>query len=163
MSDLAVVLHDMVAIFGRLDLPYAAMGGIAVRIHGIPRATYDIDVTLAIDRGRLPDLYRELQDLGLTVPEVYLAGWVDRVADMSLIGSTSATCVGGPGSLGSRTGWSSCWRKRKECLTERCCPHSLLVSRLRERGVASGIVRTCFLLQANGWRRDCLLRARKSV
>ncbi len=85
MTDLSRALRDVVALFERLAIPYAVMGGIAVRIYGIPRPTHDIDFTLAIDRGRLPDLYESLRGLGYTVPEEYAGGWVDRVAGMPVV------------------------------------------------------------------------------
>ena len=48
MTDLTTVIHDLVRIFDSLGLQYAIMGGIAVRAHGIPRPTYDVDFTLAV-------------------------------------------------------------------------------------------------------------------
>jgi hypothetical protein len=68
-----------------MGIPYAVMGGIAVRIYGIPRPTHDIDFTLALDRNRLPDLYEAVRALGYTVPEQYASGWVDNVAGMPLV------------------------------------------------------------------------------
>jgi hypothetical protein len=47
MTDLTAVIHDLIDVFEELRLPYAIMGGIAVRAHGIPRPTYDVDFTLA--------------------------------------------------------------------------------------------------------------------
>ncbi len=85
MTDLTRALRDIVLLFERLRLPYAVMGGIAVRVYGIPRPTHDIDFTVAIDRQRLPDLYQSVRDLGYTVPEQYAAGWVDHVAGMPLV------------------------------------------------------------------------------
>src|SRR5437868_14479326 len=85
MRDLAEALRDFVLLFERLGTPYAVMGGIAVRIYGIPRPTHDIDFTLALDRNRLPDLYDAVRALGYTVPEEYAAGWVDNVAGMPLV------------------------------------------------------------------------------
>jgi hypothetical protein len=40
MTDLTAVIHDLIDVFEGLRLPYAIMGGIAVRAHGIPRPTY---------------------------------------------------------------------------------------------------------------------------
>jgi hypothetical protein len=57
MSDLTTVIHDLVAVFEQLRLPYAIMGGIAVRAHGIPRPTYDVDFTVAVSRERLDELF----------------------------------------------------------------------------------------------------------
>ncbi|HUG94350.1 MAG TPA: hypothetical protein VML55_26200 [Planctomycetaceae bacterium] len=71
--------------FARMQVPYAVMGGLAVRIYAIPRPTYDLDFTLAIDRYRLPELYRALDSEGYTVLDPYLRGWIDEVAGMPLV------------------------------------------------------------------------------
>lgn len=42
------VLFEIVDLCGRLQLEYAIMGGIAVRVHGIPRPTFDVDFELTI-------------------------------------------------------------------------------------------------------------------
>ena len=55
MKDIASSLHDLVGLFERLGIPYAVMGGLAVRIYGIPRPTFDVDFTVALERDRLPD------------------------------------------------------------------------------------------------------------
>lgn len=49
MTDPTTVIHDLVEIFDQLRLPYAIMGGIAGRAHGIPRPTYDLDFTLGVE------------------------------------------------------------------------------------------------------------------
>jgi predicted nucleotidyltransferase len=85
MTDLSRALTELVELFDRLQLRYAVMGGIAVRVYGIPRPTHDVDFTVAIDRGRLPELYREVMRLGYTVPEEFTTGWVDQVAGLPLI------------------------------------------------------------------------------
>jgi hypothetical protein len=83
--DLERALIDFTQIFDRLHIPYAVMGGIAVRVYGIPRATYDVDLTIAIDRDRLPDLYKAIQDIGYTIPEAFEKGWIDQVGGMALV------------------------------------------------------------------------------
>jgi hypothetical protein len=85
MRDLEQALRDFVLLFDGMAIPYVVMGGIAVRIYGIPRPTQDIDITLALDRNRLSDLYEALRALGYTVPEAYASGWVDTVAGMPLV------------------------------------------------------------------------------
>jgi hypothetical protein len=85
MIEIARALRDFVAVFDDLETPYVVMGGMAVRFYGIPRATYDVDFTVAIERGRLPELYRRIRELGYSVPEPYDAGWVDSVAGMPLV------------------------------------------------------------------------------
>ena len=85
MSDLAQAVRDFTRLFEHRGLPYALMGGLAVRVYGISRATYDIDFTLAIPRERLTELYEAVRGLGYTVPEAYESGWVDQVAGMPLV------------------------------------------------------------------------------
>jgi predicted nucleotidyltransferase len=85
MKDLAEVLRDFAALFERMGTQYAVMGGMAVRVYGIPRPTQDIDFTLAIKRTSLPAFFQAVQDLGYTVAEEYARGWVDSVAGMPLV------------------------------------------------------------------------------
>ena len=65
MKDLTDVIHELVALFGRLSLPYAIMGGIAVRAYGLPRPTYNVDFTLAVPRERLRGLFATVKELGV--------------------------------------------------------------------------------------------------
>jgi len=69
VSDLIQTLHDFATLFERLRVPYAIMGGWAVRMYGLPRPTYDVDFTIAIERTRLPELYDTAMEMGFTVPE----------------------------------------------------------------------------------------------
>lgn len=85
MNNLDQVLATCIGIFERLTLPYLVMGGLAIRLLGIPRPTYDVDLTVSIPRGRLPNLYEELDAAGFDVPEAYRGGWVDEVAGMPLV------------------------------------------------------------------------------
>jgi hypothetical protein len=85
MKDLTRSLGHLASLFEGMGIAYATMGGIAVRVYGIPRATHDIDFTLALPRERLPELYGALSNLGYTVPESYESGWLDRVAGMPLV------------------------------------------------------------------------------
>ncbi len=85
MSDLNQAIRDMTGMFESLDIPYVVMGGIAARAYGLPRATYDVDFTAAIERNRLPDVYRAVIALGYSVSELYQQGWIDKVGDMPLV------------------------------------------------------------------------------
>lgn len=85
MNPLTRSLIEITSLFDRLGLAYAVMGGLAVRVYGIPRATYDIDFTLAVERSRLPELFAAVEALGYTVPEAYTSGWVDEVGGMPLV------------------------------------------------------------------------------
>ncbi len=85
MTDLNDALRDFAQLFERLSVLYAIMGGLAVRVHGIPRPTHDVDITIAIDRSQLPELYDAVRALGYTVPDAYTTGWVDQVAGMPVV------------------------------------------------------------------------------
>jgi hypothetical protein len=85
MIELSRALSDFAVVFDKLNVPYVVMGGIAVRFYGIPRATYDVDFTVSIERDRLSDLYHLIREIGYTIPDTYDAGWVDSVAGMPLI------------------------------------------------------------------------------
>jgi hypothetical protein len=84
MNELTKSIEDFIGPFESLGLEYAIMGGIAVRVYGIPRATFDVDFTTAIARENLPELFRRVQALGYTVPEPYWSGWLDQVGGMPL-------------------------------------------------------------------------------
>lgn len=85
MNDLYDVLRVVVQLLDELQLPYVVMGGLAARVLGIPRPTFDVDFTVAADRDQLFRLFDRLEECGLTVPKIYRTGWTDRVADMPLI------------------------------------------------------------------------------
>lgn len=85
MTDLTAALYDIVDILEELHVPYVVMGGIAVRVHGIPRPTHDVDFTISLPRTSLPQFFANATAKGFTVPEVYESGWVDQVAGMPLV------------------------------------------------------------------------------
>ena len=85
MIELSKALEDFSRLFESLGVDYAVMGGIAVRAHGIPRPTQDVDFTAAIERNRLPELYGAASRLGYTIPEEFASGCVDQVAGMPLV------------------------------------------------------------------------------
>jgi hypothetical protein len=85
MNPVERVFRDFVDLFEQLGISYAVMGGLAVRAHGIPRPTYDVDVTIVAARDELPGLCQRIRDMGYDVPEEYFMGWVDHVAGMPLI------------------------------------------------------------------------------
>lgn len=85
MNELNQELRRFVRLFEQLKLRYAVMGGFAVRAHGIPRPTQDIDFTVALPRDRLAEFFAAAKQLGYGVPEPYEAGWVDQVGEMPLV------------------------------------------------------------------------------
>ncbi len=61
MKNVTDTLHTLVELLERLSIQYAVMGGFAVRSHGVPRPTYDVDVTIILERERLPELFEHLR------------------------------------------------------------------------------------------------------
>ncbi len=78
-------MRDFIRLFEELHIAYAIMGGIAVGAHGIPRPTHDLDFKIRLDRNRLPELYAAAEQLGYSVPDAFIAGWVDLVSEMPLV------------------------------------------------------------------------------
>jgi hypothetical protein len=60
-------------------LPFFVLGGIAFQVHGIPRATFDVDVAVAGDALRVLRFLRRVSADGAIVEEPFLRGWTDRV------------------------------------------------------------------------------------
>ncbi len=85
MTNLAETLHSLIELLDRLSIPYAVMGGIAVRAYGVPRPTYDIDVTIGAERDRLPALFEHLREIDYAIPEPYETGWVDDLKGLKLL------------------------------------------------------------------------------
>jgi hypothetical protein len=66
MLDLFEELRNVLAILDAGGIPYALCGGLAMAVHGFPRATVDIDiVVLANDLARVEEAVRTL---GFTIP-----------------------------------------------------------------------------------------------
>ena len=83
--DLVNALHEFVSMFEARGYRYAVMGGVAVRVLGIPRPTYDVDFTLAVSRDQLPELFDAAELAGYHVPVAYRSGWIDTVANMPIV------------------------------------------------------------------------------
>jgi hypothetical protein len=64
---LVQMLLDVAAAFGRRKVTHAVAGGMAVAVHGIPRATKDID--FLIDHSDAPDAEYALRSLGFAPME----------------------------------------------------------------------------------------------
>jgi hypothetical protein len=85
MTSLAETLHSLIELLDRLSIPYAVMGGVAVRAFGVPRPTYDIDLTINVERRSLPDLFAHLRELDYSIPDPYVTGWVDDIKGLKLL------------------------------------------------------------------------------
>lgn len=65
MPDFKVLLARLSRVLGERELPFMIIGGQAVLLHGEPRLTQDVDVTLGVGPARLPDVLSVCQDLEL--------------------------------------------------------------------------------------------------
>ena len=71
-------LQDVFASLSRHDVRYVVIGGIAVVLHGVPRATFDLDILIDATPANAANLLQALRDAGLgtatlTTPEELLA------------------------------------------------------------------------------------------
>lgn len=80
------LLEELVDFFDSHGIDYMVMGGIAVRFWGIPRPTFDLDFTLAVEPEDVPPLCEKLRRSGFSVPEAHEKGFVDRLAGMDKFG-----------------------------------------------------------------------------
>jgi predicted nucleotidyltransferase len=85
MKDVDEAFHEAVQILDRLGIVYAVMGGLAVRVWSIPRATRDVDITITASSEDVARLAAAFEDLGYTTPEFFRTGWTDLVAEMPLV------------------------------------------------------------------------------
>jgi hypothetical protein len=70
LPDLPRLLAALTRALRSAEIPFMLIGGQAVLVHGRPRLTEDIDVTLGAGPERLPDLLRACAECGLTpLPE----------------------------------------------------------------------------------------------
>ena len=58
--------QDLFSAFSRHQVDYVLIGGLAVSLHGIERATMDIDVTVAMTTDNLSALVAMARELGMT-------------------------------------------------------------------------------------------------
>lgn len=85
MKRLDEAAREFTEYLERQGIPYAVMGGFAVRIYALPRPTFDVDFTIALSRDRLGALYDRLERLGYTIPEPQRGGWIDHVQGLPVV------------------------------------------------------------------------------
>jgi hypothetical protein len=69
----------------RTGLPTMIMGGFAVRAVGIPRPTYDADLTIEASENGLAGLFAELERDGFLLPEEFRKGFRDSLLGMAKV------------------------------------------------------------------------------
>lgn len=57
-------LKYMFSALNRAGIRYVVIGGLAVVIHGVERATFDLDICLAMNKANIDKLWRTLSGLG---------------------------------------------------------------------------------------------------
>lgn len=82
VRDVTLRLVDLLESNG---VPYVIMGGIAVSIWAIPRATYDVDLTLAVDEPGLNEFFRLAKAVGFDVDAPFETGFRDVLAGMEKV------------------------------------------------------------------------------
>ena len=85
MQGLDEIARQFVRVFETQAIPYALMGGLAVRIHALPRPTFDVDFTILLPRTELPRLHQLVEELGFTMPDAQRGGWLDAVRGLPVI------------------------------------------------------------------------------
>jgi len=79
------VLFELIETLDANDIPYAVMGGLAVRVYALPRPTQDVDLTVSLGPDRSVELLEIVERAGFDVPETYRKGRTDQVANMPLV------------------------------------------------------------------------------
>ena len=87
MTELPIqsILEAALRVLDSREVPYMIMGGFAVRALGIPRPTYDADLTIDADNGLLVSLFGDFTKAGYQVPEEHRRGFKDTLAGMKKV------------------------------------------------------------------------------
>jgi len=89
-------LQDVFASLSRHDVRYVVIGGIAVVLHGVPRATFDLDILIDATPANAANLLQALTDAGLgtatlTTPEEVLGNEITVFKDRVRIDVQTST------------------------------------------------------------------------
>lgn len=84
MTELPIqaILIRVLSLIDTAGIPYMIMGGFAVRAIGVPRPTYDADLTIDASDPALTRLFDALVREGFIVPEEFSKGFRDSVLGM---------------------------------------------------------------------------------
>jgi tRNA nucleotidyltransferase/poly(A) polymerase len=89
-------LQDVFASLSNHDVRYVVIGGIAVVLHGVPRATFDLDILIDATPANVENLLQAFLDAGLgtatlTTPEEVLANEITVFKDRVRIDVQTST------------------------------------------------------------------------
>jgi len=87
MTELPIqgILLQVLSALEAVPIPYMIMGGFAVRAVGIPRPTYDADLTLEASDEALARLFKSLERDGFIVPDEFRKGFRDSLQGMAKV------------------------------------------------------------------------------
>jgi predicted nucleotidyltransferase len=85
MKSILDVAEEMTAIMNRMKVDYAFLGGLAVRLHGLPRQTFDVDLAALLVRDRLAEFYLLAEQHHYIVPDHQKSGWIDSVQGLAVV------------------------------------------------------------------------------
>jgi hypothetical protein len=88
MADQPVTLDSIdrvVDVVTKAGLTYAFIGGVAMNTWAIPRATFDLDLAIAVSDRTLADLLHRFEAKGFVVDAEFRNGFRDRIAGMEKV------------------------------------------------------------------------------
>jgi len=80
------LVEEIISLFDEHGVDYLLMGGIAVRFWAIPRPTFDVDFTLAVEPEQAAWLCERFEEQGFSVSEAHKKGFVDSLKGMNKFG-----------------------------------------------------------------------------
>lgn len=80
-----VVFEDALGVLESAGVPYAIMGGFAVRALGLPRPTYDGDVLLDLGVSESVSLFANFETAGFRIPDEFSKGFRDSLKGMEKV------------------------------------------------------------------------------
>ncbi len=75
-------IHRIVDLLERERVVYTFIGGVALSAWAVPRATFDLDLTIALEDDLVVPLLRRAEAAGFVVDAQFLSGFRDRIAGM---------------------------------------------------------------------------------
>jgi predicted nucleotidyltransferase len=78
-------LYSVERVLCAQAVQHAFIGGLALSAWGVPRATFDLDLAIALPADQQGTLLAALRDLGWHVEEIFERGWRDQMAGMPVL------------------------------------------------------------------------------
>jgi hypothetical protein len=72
------LISRIAAELKRAEIPYMIIGGQAVLLHGLPRMTKDIDITLGVDMQELDKVVKSISAIGLQIIPDHFESFVEK-------------------------------------------------------------------------------------